>query len=78
MFRVSHHERPESRRIGLNMRFFGGKETLQDLHEFGVAKQVKENSTVTTKPLAIRLLRGSRFRFIAATAYLGNVPFGLP
>lgn len=76
---VIRHECPESRRMRLSYRFFGGAagEPLPDLSGFKVAKHNKGDATGKKKERpAIRVIPKSRFRIIETTAELVSVLFG--
>lgn len=76
---VIRHECPDSRRMRLSYRFFGGAagEPLPDLSGFKVARHNKGDATGKKKERpAIRLIPKSRFRVIETTAELVSVLFG--
>ena len=76
---VIRHECPESRRMRLSYRFFGGAagERLPSLAEFKVAKHNKGDSTGKKKERpAIRVIPKSRFQGIETTSELVDVLFG--
>jgi hypothetical protein len=76
---VIRHECPETRRVRLSYRFFGGVagEPLPDLSGFKVAKHNKGNASGVKKERpAIRVIPKSRFRLIDTTAELVSVLFG--
>lgn len=76
---IIRHECPESRRMRLSFRFFGGAagKPLPSLAEFKVAKHSKGNASGEKKERpAIRVIPKSRFRKIETTAELVSVLFG--
>jgi hypothetical protein len=76
---VIRHECPESRRMRLSYRFFGGAagERLPSLAEYKIAKHNKGDSTGKKKERsAIRVIPKSQFRVIETTSDLVDVLFG--
>jgi hypothetical protein len=76
---VIRHECPDSRRMKLSYRFFGGAagEPLPDLSEFKLAKHNKGDATGKKKERpAIRVIPKSKFRSIETTEELVDVLFG--
>ena len=76
---VIRHECPESRRMRLSYRFFGGAagEPLPDVSGFKVARHNKGDATGKKKERpAIRVIPKSRFQLIETTSELVDTLFG--
>ncbi len=77
---VIRHEDPETRRMRLSYRFFGGApgKPLPSLEKFKVAKHTKGDASGTKKERpAIRVVPKSQFREIETTGELVKVLFGI-